>query len=80
VRLRGRSGGRIGAALRAMSLRARLLLVLAVLSAAGLLAADVATYAALRSSLFKRVDNSLDSSANAVSGVLARQRPDGPGR
>ncbi|MDP9259259.1 MAG: HAMP domain-containing histidine kinase [Actinomycetota bacterium] len=77
---RGGSGGRIGAALRGMSLRARLLLALAVLSAAGLVAADVATYAALRSSLFQRVDNSLDTSAHAVAGVLSRPRPDGPGR
>ena len=80
MRPRGRSGGRIGTALRGMSLRARLLLVLAVLSAAGLIAADVATYAALRSSLFKRVDNSLATSANAVVGVLSRPRPDGAGR
>jgi len=63
----GRSGGRIGAAVRGMSLRARLLAVLTVLSAAGLLAADVATYTALRSSLFDRVDSSLDSSAAGVS-------------
>src|SRR5258707_8312951 len=76
----GRSGGRIGTALRGMSLRARLLLVLAVLSAAGLVAADVATYASLRSSLFKRVDNPLATSANAVAGVLARPRDGGPGR
>jgi two-component system OmpR family sensor kinase len=79
VRRRGRSDKRIGAALRGMSLRARLLLVLAVLSAAGLVAADVATYASLRSSLYKRVDNSLDTSANAVSGVLSRPREGGPG-
>jgi len=56
----GRSGGRIGAAVREMSLRARLLIVLGVVSAFGLLAADLATYAALRSSLFDRVDSSLD--------------------
>ena len=36
----------------------------------GLLVADVATYAALRSSLFNRVDSSLDSSANGVAGSL----------
>jgi two-component system, OmpR family, sensor kinase len=77
----GRSGGRIGAAVRGMSLRARLLAVLAVLSAAGLLAADVATYTALRSSLFDRVDSSLDSSAAGVSSSLAAEgfRPGGPG-
>ena len=77
--LRRRSGGRIGAALRGMSLRARLLVVLAVVSAVGLLAADIATYAALRSSLFDRVDSSLDSSATGVSNSLAsgglRPRP-----
>jgi two-component system OmpR family sensor kinase len=69
----GRSGGRIGAAVRGMSLRARLLVVLAVVSAAGLLAADLATYAALRSSLFDRVDSSLDSSATGVSSSLASE-------
>jgi two-component system, OmpR family, sensor kinase len=79
VRARSRSGERIGAALQGMSLRARLLLVLAVLSAAGLIVADVATYASLRSSLYERVDNSLDTSANAVSGVLSRPREGGPG-
>ena len=63
-----------------MSLRARLLVVLALVSAVGLLAADIATYAALRSSLFDRVDSSLDSSATGVSSSLATQgfRP-GPG-
>ena len=60
------SGGRTSAALRGMSLRARLLLVLGVLSAAGLLAADIATYTVLRSSLYDRVDSSLDTSANGV--------------
>jgi two-component system OmpR family sensor kinase len=62
-----------------MSLRARLLVVLAVLSAVGLLAADVATYAALRSSLFQRVDSSLDSSANGVAGSLDQFDHLGPG-
>ena len=77
--LGGRSGGRIGAAVQRMSLRARLLVVLAVLSAVGLLAADVATYAALRSSLFQRVDSSLDSSANGVAGSLDQFDRLGPG-
>ncbi len=56
-------------------------LVLVVLSAAGLLAADVATYLALRSFLFERVDRTLDTSAAGVSSSLATQgfRP-GPGR
>jgi two-component system OmpR family sensor kinase len=73
--LRGRSGGRIGAALEAMSLRARLLLVLAGLTAVGLLVADVATYTALRSQLFQRVDATLDANADAVGKTLGR----GPG-
>ena len=79
MNLGGRNGGRIGAAVQRMSLRARLLVVLAVLSAVGLLAADVATYAALRSSLFQRVDSSLDSSANGVAGSLDQFDHLGPG-
>ncbi len=79
MQLRGRSGGRVGAALQGMSLRARLLLVLAVLLGVGLLVADVATYAALRSSLFNRVDSSLDSSANGVAGSLDQFDREGPG-
>jgi two-component system OmpR family sensor kinase len=62
-----RSGERIRAAVREMSLRARLLVVLVVLSAAGLLAADVATYLTLRSFLFERVDRTLDTSAAGIS-------------
>lgn len=49
-----------------MSLRARLLAVLAVLAAAGLLAADLATYTALRSFLVDRVDATLAASAEAL--------------
>jgi two-component system OmpR family sensor kinase len=79
VNLGGRSGGRIGAALRGMSLRARLLVVLAVVSAVGLLAADVATYAALRSFLFQRVDSSLETSARGVARALNQPgHPDEP--
>jgi two-component system OmpR family sensor kinase len=58
-----------------MSLRARLLLVLAGLAAAGLLIADVATYTVLRSQLFQRVDSTLASNADAVAKTLGR----GPG-
>ena len=72
----GRSGGRILAGVRALSLRARLLLVLVVLSAAGLLAADVATYLTLRSFLFERVDRTLDTSA---AGISATPGPPGAG-
>ena len=74
----GRSSGRIGAALGGMSLRARLLLVLAVVSALGLVAADIATYAALRSQLFRRVDSSLDTSATGVASSLDNFRPGPP--
>ena len=76
----GRSGGRIGAALRGMSLRARLLIVLAVVSAVGLVAADIATYAALRSSLFRRVDSSLDTERERRRGLARPLRPRGPAR
>jgi two-component system, OmpR family, sensor kinase len=76
---RSRSGGRAGAALRGMSLRARLLVVLAVLLGAGLLVADVATYTSLRSQLFKRVDASLESNAEIVAQALPRG-PGGPGQ
>ncbi|MDX6630223.1 MAG: two-component system, OmpR family, sensor kinase [Gaiellales bacterium] len=72
-------GGRTAAAVQRMSLRARLLVVLGVLMAVGLLAADVATYASLRSSLFQRVDSSLDSSANGVAGSLDQFDRQGPG-
>ena len=49
-----------------MSLRARLLVVLAGLAIVGLLAADVATYAALRSFLVERVDHTVDGSAGFI--------------
>jgi hypothetical protein len=62
-----------------MSLRARLLVVLAVVSGTGLLIADVATYAALRSSLFNRVDSSLDSTANGIASSLGQFDRLGPG-
>jgi two-component system OmpR family sensor kinase len=51
-----------------VSLRARLLLVLAGLAVVGLLVADVVTYAALRSFLVDRVDNSLATSIRDVKG------------
>jgi two-component system OmpR family sensor kinase len=62
-----------------VSLRARLLIVLAALAVVGLLAADIATYAALKSSLVDRVDSSLVTSAGLLErGVEALAR--GPGR
>jgi two-component system OmpR family sensor kinase len=54
--------------LTGLSLRARLLLVLAALAIVGLVAADVATYTQLRSFLVQRVDRNIDASAP----VLAR--------
>jgi two-component system OmpR family sensor kinase len=56
-----------------MSLRARLLAVLAVLSITGLLVADIVTYTELRSFLIERTDRSLTASAKALEAVLARQ-------
>ena len=49
-----------------MSLRARLLVVLAGLAVVGLLVADVATYAALRSFLVQRVDRTVEGSASLL--------------
>jgi two-component system, OmpR family, sensor kinase len=51
-----------------VSLRARLLVLTVVLVTAGLLVADIATYAALRSFLNDRVEHSLD----AASGIVVR--------
>src|SRR5438874_7020620 len=54
-----------------MSLRARLLLVLAALSIVGLLAADVATYTSERSFLTSRVDHSATGIAHGIEAQLA---------
>jgi two-component system OmpR family sensor kinase len=56
-----------------VSLRARLLLVLAGLAIAGLLIADVLTYAALRSFLIDRVDRTLAASAHTLVPPLERR-------
>jgi two-component system OmpR family sensor kinase len=61
-----------------MSLRARLLLALIALAAAGLLVADVATAASLRSYLLKRVDQQLISSQAQVESQLGRVFGGGP--
>jgi two-component system, OmpR family, sensor kinase len=50
-----------------VSLRSRLLLALGVVAVAALLAADVATYSALRSFLFTQVDKSLDATYQNLS-------------
>jgi two-component system OmpR family sensor kinase len=56
--------------LERLSLRARLVLGVIALAAVGLAAADVATYASLRSFLYDRTDNTLDSEHVAVEQLL----------
>jgi two-component system OmpR family sensor kinase len=73
--LRGRSlpGSSLrGRSLRGWSIRARLVLGVFALTAAGLVAADVATYTSLRSFLIQRTDSSLDAVHQGFGG--------GPGR
>ncbi len=60
-----------------MSLRSRLLLALGVVVVAALLAADVATYSALRSFLLSRVDQGLQSTAQPLEAALLGN-PNGP--
>jgi hypothetical protein len=65
-----------------LSLRARLLLGVIAIAAVGLLAADLATYTALRSFLIDRVDSALDSVHPGVDRVffpLQGQPGPGPG-
>src|SRR3954452_4645881 len=61
-----------------MSLRARLLLALVGLAAAGLLIVDVVTATSLRSFLFRRVDQQLNSSLVPMAQALDAQQV-GPG-
>jgi len=60
-----------------LSLRARLILGVIVLAAVGLVAADFATYSALRSFLIDRTDTSLDAAHLAVEGALFPHRGQG---
>ncbi len=62
-----------------MSLRARLLLVLAALAVAGLVAADFTTYYSLRSSLVARVDRTVEASTHALGRTLRRTGRFDPG-
>src|SRR3954471_2543438 len=67
-----------------LSLRARLVLGVLLVAAAGLLIADAVTYAALRSSLFDRVDQTLDDDHGgaeryAGQNCLGRANLGGPG-
>src|SRR5436190_12002015 len=61
-----------------MSLRARLLLILVGVAAAGLLIVDVVTATSLRSFLFRRVDQQLNSSLVPMAQALNAQQV-GPG-
>ncbi len=61
---------------RGLSLRARLVLGVFVLSAVGLVAADVATYTSLRSFLLHRVDNTLEAGHAQVE-ITAFGQPNG---
>jgi two-component system OmpR family sensor kinase len=65
--------------LQRLSLRARLVLGVIVLATAGLVAADVATYTALKSFLFDRIDNTLNSVHPGVENALFPGRGPGPG-
>jgi two-component system OmpR family sensor kinase len=62
-----------------LSLRARLLLGVIALAAVGLVAADLATYGALRSFLVGRVDSTLNSVHPGVENVAFPQQRLGPG-
>ncbi|MGB2953375.1 MAG: HAMP domain-containing protein, partial [Gaiellaceae bacterium] len=62
-----------------MSLRARLLIVLAALAVVGLAIANVATYAALRSFLIQRVDRNVNASADALANSTAFRHAPDPG-
>ena len=63
-----------------LSLKARLVLGVIVLSAIGLAAADVATYASLRSFLLERTDESLQDLAHKAEREVRRGCFDRPGR
>src|SRR6266850_138202 len=64
---------------RRLSLRARLILGVIALAAVGLVAADFATYSALRSFLIHRTDASLQAEHLSAEGALFHDRGRGPG-
>ena len=66
--------------LERLSLRARLVLGVIVLSLLGLAVANVATYASLRSFLFDRTDSSLLDARGGISHALAEECSDRQGR
>ena len=59
-----------------MSLRTRLLLALGAVAVVALVAADVATYSALKSFLINRVDDQLQATHDSI--VQALYQPAGP--
>jgi two-component system OmpR family sensor kinase len=61
-----------------VSLRVRLLLAVGAVALMALLAADVATYQALRRSLYSRIDQSLETTHVAVERVATDGHPEGP--
>jgi two-component system OmpR family sensor kinase len=65
--------------LRRLSLRARLVLGVILLGAVGLAAADVATYASLRSFLVERTDESLEESQRGIERAFHGPRCPGAG-
>src|SRR5215472_13678313 len=62
-----------------LSLRARLLLGVIAIAAVGLVAADIATYSALKSFLLARVETTLNSVHPGVEGALFPRPGQGPG-
>jgi two-component system OmpR family sensor kinase len=62
-----------------LSLRARLLLGVIAIAAVGLVAADIATYGALKSFLLDRVESTLNSVHPGVEGALFPRPGQGPG-
>jgi two-component system OmpR family sensor kinase len=63
--------------MRALSLRARLVLGVLVVAAAGLLVADLATYTALRSFMLTRVDRTLDDDHRGAGRLVSRGQFEG---
>src|SRR6478735_6018568 len=55
------------------SLRARLLLAVTVVALVGLVVADIATYAALKTFLVDRIDSSLDTANRPLTNLLIEQ-------
>jgi two-component system OmpR family sensor kinase len=62
-----------------LSLRARLLLGVIAIAAVGLVAADIATYSALKSFLLDRVESTLNSVHPGIEGALFPRPGQGPG-